>query len=81
MTKLLAPLAAALLCAGCATADTEGSNSLHSTARVRNMHYLTGSRVPLRHDGNAQGTKVTEPDDMQRQDMQINNRQVNPSGR
>ena len=81
MKNLIAPIAVAVLCAGCATADSESGNSLHATAKDREMNYLTGSRVPVRHDGNAQGVKVTEPDDMQRQDLQINQKQINPSGR
>ena len=65
----LALVAGVLLTAGCATVDADGGNSIHSTSKDRDMNYLTGSKIPLRSDGNAQGTKVTVPTDLERQEM------------
>jgi hypothetical protein len=73
-------LAGALLAAGCATVESDSDKSIHSTAKDREMNYLTGSKIPLRADGNAQGVKVTVPSDLERQEMG-RLPQVNPSGR
>ena len=76
----LAIVAGTLLAAGCATVDAESGNSVHATAKDRDMNYLTGSKIPLRSDGNAQGVKVSVPTDLERQEMGAV-RQQNPEGR
>ena len=65
----LAMVASVLLAAGCATVDADSGNSVHATAKDRDMNYLTGSKIPVRSDGNAQGTKVSVPDALERQEM------------
>jgi predicted small secreted protein len=75
-----AMVACALLAAGCATVDAGSGNSLHATSKDRDMNYLTGSKIPLRGDGNAQGVKVSVPTDLERQEMSTM-RQTNPEGR
>jgi hypothetical protein len=61
---LFSALAAAFLAAGCATDSATTSSS--GAERAVDASPITGSRIPRRGDENAQGVRVSSPDDLSR---------------